>query len=750
MNHDPMAFDDLAARWRHRACYTVLDLRSDVRQAFLHAWRAWRADAPHLRCATLHFVAVVSDWENDPRDGGVSRIVDRPTHAVSRIDHDATAAIHNDADNRSDTAPSIVAGTDPGIRNDIGADIDRRDPPSEDVQTLIAALDAAWPARVAGLHRLEFDEGRVVLTLAFSSVSDALAEVWLRADEMRIDASTIDRPDATTAIAKGLARLAGPQSRLFLESISLDADKTFRNSGFVIDDETVLSLDVAESEHAEDTSSIAGTAGTTGTRAATSASAHPRVSTSPIRTMVFAPRWRVRRHEPPAPQLDIAGYVHSTHAEATQNTSDSPADIVTATSEKPLDRSRQDEHHDVLIIGAGLAGCALAQRLGARGLRLAMIDAAPNIATGASGNPAGVFHPVVASDDSLASRATRAGFLYALGHWRTLERHGFSFDWSSRGLVQVAVDEDEQSAFESAIDAFDLPRDLVRYVDRDAAHTFLGVKPAFGGLLFEHGGFVDPASLCRAQLHAARASTSLDLMINRTVASLDDAGDEWRALDENGRCIARAPIVVVSNSNDASRLASLDYAPTRAIRGQLTWIDDPILAALTHPLIGDGYLLPRLREDTRQLTGASYELDDEDIALRESSQLDNLARLQRLVPNAATSLATHASTMPLTGRVALRCATSDRMPMIGQLADESAARTHASTLSGAWPLDLPRRAGLYGAYGYGSRGLIWAALGAEIIASQITGAPLPVPRSLADAFDPARFLMRALRQREVQ
>jgi tRNA 5-methylaminomethyl-2-thiouridine biosynthesis bifunctional protein len=44
---------------------------------------------------------------------------------------------------------------------------------------------------------------------------------------------------------------------------------------------------------------------------------------------------------------------------------------------------------------------------------------------------------------------------------------------------------------------------------------------------------------------------------------------------------------------------------------------------------------------------------------------------------------------------------------------------------------------------------VWAALGAEIIASQIMGEPLPVTRGIADGFDPARFLLRALRQREV-
>jgi tRNA 5-methylaminomethyl-2-thiouridine biosynthesis bifunctional protein len=105
-----------------------------------------------------------------------------------------------------------------------------------------------------------------------------------------------------------------------------------------------------------------------------------------------------------------------------------------------------------------------------------------------------------------------------------------------------------------------------------------------------------------------------------------------------------------------------------------------------------------------------------------------------------------AQSAALMGRVAFRCVTSDRMPMIGQLADEAQATHDAQRLRGAWPLDLPRTDGLYGAFAYGSRGLVWAALGAELIASQLEGEPWPLERDLAEDIDPARFLLRALRQ----
>jgi tRNA 5-methylaminomethyl-2-thiouridine biosynthesis bifunctional protein len=45
----------------------------------------------------------------------------------------------------------------------------------------------------------------------------------------------------------------------------------------------------------------------------------------------------------------------------------------------------------------------------------------------------------------------------------------------------------------------------------------------------------------------------------------------------------------------------------------------------------------------------------------------------------------------------------------------------------------------------GSRGLTTAALGGELIAAQICGAPWPLEADLADAIDPARFVLRTSR-----
>jgi tRNA 5-methylaminomethyl-2-thiouridine biosynthesis bifunctional protein len=267
---------------------------------------------------------------------------------------------------------------------------------------------------------------------------------------------------------------------------------------------------------------------------------------------------------------------------------------------------------------------------------------------------------------------------------------------------------------------------------------------AQAGWFFPHGGWIDPASLCAAQ--CAAAGDLLEQRFGVEVAGVERAGDEWSVLDASGHMIVRAPVVIFANAHHAAQVAALQYAPTRSVRGQLTLLPAGSVPQLGVPVIGDGYAVPL--PDGVTLTGATYDIDDPEASLQPAGQLENLERITRMLPTLANAFnAFNADeTASLAGRVAFRCVTSDRLPMIGALADEASAIRDADRLRGAWPLDLPRATGLYGAFAYGSRGLVWAGLGAELIASQMEGEPWPIERNLAEDLDPARFLLRALRQ----
>jgi tRNA 5-methylaminomethyl-2-thiouridine biosynthesis bifunctional protein len=56
---------------------------------------------------------------------------------------------------------------------------------------------------------------------------------------------------------------------------------------------------------------------------------------------------------------------------------------------------------------------------------------------------------------------------------------------------------------------------------------------------------------------------------------------------------------------------------------------------------------------------------------------------------------------------------------------------------------VPRTPGLFVFSALASRGISWAALGAQSLASLISGAPCPLEASLLDAVDAGRFVSRA-------
>jgi tRNA 5-methylaminomethyl-2-thiouridine biosynthesis bifunctional protein len=151
-------------------------------------------------------------------------------------------------------------------------------------------------------------------------------------------------------------------------------------------------------------------------------------------------------------------------------------------------------------------------------------------------------------------------------------------------------------------------------------------------------------------------------------------------------------------------------------------------------LVGAGHLAPAV--DGMAVAGATYDFDDEDPEPREAGHAGNLARLEKLVPVAAAI-----DPATLGGSVGFRCVSADRLPLIGAFPD-------AARLTGRPPRrrDLPRAPGLYGLIALGSRGLTWAALGAEQVAAMIEGEPPPLEDALLDAVDPGRFALRRLRR----
>jgi len=141
--------------------------------------------------------------------------------------------------------------------------------------------------------------------------------------------------------------------------------------------------------------------------------------------------------------------------------------------------------------------------------------------------------------------------------------------------------------------------------------------------------------------------------------------------------------------------------------------------------------------------GSTTQAGDTDPAVRLGDHADNLARLTLLRGAPVALQASH-----LQGRTGWRWVSSDRLPVIGAVPETMSMGTdHSPAERLDQPRFVPRQRGLFVFTALGSRGITWSALGAQVLASSITGAPSPLEASLLDAVDPARFVSRAVRQR---
>ncbi len=570
----------LPARWAGARRFTILETGFGFGLSFLAAWQAWREDP--RRCARLHYVSVEK-------------------HPFGAQDLAVLHAQH------AEFAP------------------------------LAEELRSAWPMLVPGMHRLEFEQGRVVLTLAFGDAPRILPQLRLAADAIFLDGfAPAKNPEMwSPALLKTLGRLAAPGATAATWSVAACVREGLRAAGFASEKR----------------------------------------------------RGYARKSE-----MLVASFV--------------PRRTLRAASPEPAQRS-------AVVIGAGLAGAAVCERLAARDWEVTLIERHRAPAMEASGNHAGAFHPIVTPDDSHTARLTRAAFNWLLEHWRQLDAFGAAPEWDRCGVLQLARNAAEDASQRAAIAALGYPPEYAQFLDAAQASKRAGVKLTAGGLWFQEGGWIRPASFANSLFHRSRPA----MLLGREAAALERRGERWHVLDSAGREISSAPFVILANAADAMKLAPSPHIRLRRVRGQLTYL--PPLDSLKTVVLRGGMVLPAI--DGISVTGASFDLDDEDTQMRADSHAGNLERLEHMLPGAARGL----DPARLDGRVGFRAAAHDRLPLVGAL-------------------DAP---GLYGAFAYGSRGLLWAGLGAELLSSLMESEPLPLEAPLADALAPGRFAARAARKR---
>jgi tRNA 5-methylaminomethyl-2-thiouridine biosynthesis bifunctional protein len=392
-----------------------------------------------------------------------------------------------------------------------------------------------------------------------------------------------------------------------------------------------------------------------------------------------------------------------------------------------------------IVIGAGIAGCTIAASLAKRGWQIELIERHGGPAQEASGNPAGIMLPLLARDDNLSVRLSRASFFYALRLLHELTRQGSPLRWSLCGVVQIGHDSAHEAQQRQMVERLGLPPELVTFLNQAEMTRLLGAKVDLGGWHFPLGGWISPPTLCQALLELDRVR--IHRLFGVEVAGIERLDTGWRVIDALGQTVAEAPHIIFANAHAVRSLLPDMELPLIRIRGQVSFLPGTALEGLQKVVCREGYVTPPAAVGPYDVMmgclGATFDFGDEDPQPRSDSHARNLERLGNMLPGYAEGI----DPATLEGRVGFRNTTPDRLPMIGALPADNVTSRREVPLA-----KMERIPGLHCLLGYGARGMVWAPLAAELLAAQLENEPLPFEVELVAAVDPARFLLRARRR----
>lgn len=374
----------------------------------------------------------------------------------------------------------------------------------------------------------------------------------------------------------------------------------------------------------------------------------------------------------------------------------------------------------VAVIGGGVAGASLAHTLQRYSFSPTVFET-HTPASGASGNPAGLIMPRLDLGETPAAYFFRQAYLHTLALLHSLAPEGATRLFNQCGVLLKGEDENARRKLSKIIDAALLPEEWIE--QRGEA------------LFFPQAGVVDPKLLVHTLLNGSQ-------LIAETVSAIKKASATFTIQtsrgDHNG-----FDAVIIANSIAARRFVQARTLPLSGVAGQLDYFPQatpPDYASAAGP-----YTAPAPAGGI--IAGATYEKipDDQTPPPTHDATIKNIDAARRLSPDIAAAL-TAESSVP---RVSVRCQTPDRLPVAGPLPDWAFFSGAYDHLRFGKQLDHPTgelQDGVYILTGLGSRGLVTAPLCAEMIVSELIGAPNPVGLNIAQALHPARFFIRDLKR----
>lgn len=392
------------------------------------------------------------------------------------------------------------------------------------------------------------------------------------------------------------------------------------------------------------------------------------------------------------------------------------------------------------IVGAGIAGLTVAYALIRRGWSITIIDRQGAVARETSSNPAAIVYPRLSVNNDLDTEFYTAAYCYSLHELKSLQNKHHKKFWFDSGLLQL-MDRKKISQINEKFQFNDEYIAIADEVSNEAVKTFAGMELKQQVYVnYKTAGVVLPVVLCEVLRDECDARLKI---IKAEIDELKYKDTLWQCLSSD-ELIAESEILVIANgAADSDLLTDLNF-PVEAVRGQVVALHKNARSEKIKQAVNSGFYLTPVINNKHYL-GATYS--------RQSSSLevdaeDSRALFESLHDTFPGIFHQHDICDAWVG---LRAMSKDRVPVVGAVSDkkyfyeEYADICHGKVNKVYQPARYLN--GLYISAAHGSRGFCSSFISAEIIASQISGEPLPVSKSVLDFINPSRFSVDDLKRR---